>query len=85
MKKFTIMLVLLFVLSASAFAEGQYPLGGRTSSQGQVCLTEGDIPLGGKSCPQGQTGLTEDTTHSGGKSHNPIIKTVFDFLESIFG
>lgn len=68
MKKFATILVLLFVLSVSAFAEGEYPAGGKSCPQGQqTCFAdEGQIPLGGK-------------------SDNPIIKTVFDFLKSIFG
>lgn len=50
MKKFATVLVLLFVLSVSVFAEeGQIPIGGRTCPQGQVCFTEGEIPTGGKS------------------------------------
>jgi hypothetical protein len=51
MKKFASTLVLLFVLSVSAFAEeGQIPIGGRTCPQGQTCFTNtGDIPNGGKS------------------------------------
>jgi hypothetical protein len=51
MKKFTTILVLLFVLSVSAFAdEGQIPAGGKSCPQGQqTCLTEGDILTGGKS------------------------------------
>lgn len=49
MKKFATTLVLLFVLSVSAFAEGDILLGGKSCPQGQTCLTEGDVPLGGKS------------------------------------
>ncbi len=53
MKKFASILVLLFVLSVSAFAEeGQIPAGGKTCPQGQTCLTDGEIPIGN---------LTEDT------------------------
>lgn len=49
MKKFATIFVLLFVLSVSAFAEGEIPLGGKTCPQGQTCLTEGEIPASGKS------------------------------------
>lgn len=49
MKKFATIFVLLFVLSVSAFADGQIPVGGKSCSQGQTCLTEGEIPAGGKS------------------------------------
>ena len=67
MKKFATILVLLFVLSVSAFAEGDILTGGKACPQGQqTCLTDGGVPIGGKS----------DET---------IIKTMFDFLKSIFG
>lgn len=50
MKKFATTLVLLFVLSVSAFADGQYPAGGRTCPQGQTCFVdEGQIPIDNKS------------------------------------
>ncbi|HEY0428186.1 MAG TPA: hypothetical protein VGC76_10425 [Pyrinomonadaceae bacterium] len=50
MKKFATIFVLLFVLSVSAFADGQFPIGGKSCPQGQVCFTsEGEIPIGGKS------------------------------------
>ena len=50
MKKIATILVLLFVLSVSAFAEGGYPIGGKSCPQGQqTCLTEGEIPASGKS------------------------------------
>lgn len=47
MKKFATIFVLLFVLSVSAFAEGQYPIGGKSCPQGQpTCLVDGgEIPL----------------------------------------
>ena len=76
MRKITTILVLLFVLSVSVFAEGDVPTGGSKSCpQGQVCFTEGDVPLGGK---------TDGTTHSGGISDNSITENIFDFLISIF-
>ncbi|MET0753441.1 MAG: hypothetical protein ABWZ66_08710 [Pyrinomonadaceae bacterium] len=37
MKKFTTTFVLLFVLSISTFAEGEYPLGGKSCPQGTTC------------------------------------------------
>lgn len=38
MKKFAFLLSLLIVLSSSGVADdGQYPLGGRTCPQGQIC------------------------------------------------
>lgn len=50
MKKFATITVLLFVLSVSAFADGDIPLGGKSCPQGkQTCLTDGDVPTGGKS------------------------------------
>lgn len=50
MKKFTTILVLLFVLSVSAFAEGDIHTGGRSCPQGQTCITNtGEYPAGGKS------------------------------------
>jgi hypothetical protein len=50
MKKFATMFVLLFVLSVSVFAEGEFPLGGKSCPQGQTCLAEdGQYPTGGKS------------------------------------
>jgi len=50
MKKFATILVLLFVLSISAFAEGEYPIGGKSCPQGQTCFTNaGEYPAGGKS------------------------------------
>lgn len=50
MKKFTTILVLLFVLCVSAFAEGEIPTGGKTCPQGQVCFSDtGEYPTGGKS------------------------------------
>lgn len=49
MKKIATILVLLFVLSVSAFAEGDVPLGGKSCPQGQVCFSDtGEIPAGGK-------------------------------------
>lgn len=76
MKKIATILVLLFVLSVSAFAEGEIPAGGKSCPQGTVCFTEGDVPLGGS--------LTDGTTHSGAISDNSITKNIFDFLISIF-
>jgi hypothetical protein len=53
MKKFATILVLLFVLSVSAFAEGDIHTGGLADSQGQTCSTDnGGIIHSG--------GLTED-------------------------
>jgi hypothetical protein len=50
MKKFATILVLLFVLSISIFAEGEFPLGGKTCPQGQTCFSNtGEYPAGGKS------------------------------------
>jgi hypothetical protein len=50
MKKFATILVLLFVLSVSAFAgDGDVPLGGKSCPQGQTCLTDGTTHSGGKS------------------------------------
>ena len=50
MKKFATILVLLFVLSVSVFAEGQYPIAGKSCPQGQqTCFTDGDVPTDGKS------------------------------------
>lgn len=48
MKKITTIFVLLFVLTVSAFAEGEYPTGGKTCPQGQTCST-GEYPTGGLS------------------------------------
>lgn len=50
MKKFATILVLLFVLSVSTFAEGEYPIGNKSCPQGQqTCLVgEGQIPIGNK-------------------------------------
>ena len=48
MKKITTILVLLSVLSVSAFADGDVPLGGKSCPQGQHCLTDGQIPASGK-------------------------------------
>ena len=48
MKKFATILVLLFVLSVSAFA-GEFPITGRSCPQEQqTCFTEGQYPAGGK-------------------------------------
>jgi hypothetical protein len=48
MKKSATILVLLFVLSISVFAEGEYPAGGKSCPQGQTCFAnEGDILIGG--------------------------------------
>jgi len=50
MKKFSTILILLFVLSVSAFAEGEIPIGGKNCPQGQVCFSNtGEYPIGGKS------------------------------------
>jgi hypothetical protein len=51
MKKFATILVLLFVLSVSAFAEGDIHTGGRSCPQGQqTCFTNtGEYPIGEKS------------------------------------
>jgi len=51
MRKFATILVLLFVLSVSVFAEGDIHTGGRTCPQGQTCLADngGIIHTGGKS------------------------------------
>lgn len=49
MKKFATILVVLLVLSFSAFAEGEIPIGGKSCPQGQSCFTEGEYPAGGKS------------------------------------
>lgn len=88
MKKFATILVLLFVLSISTFAEeGQIPAGGRSCPQGQTCFVDdGQYPAGGKTCPQGQTCLTDDGQYPiGNRSNNTIIESVFDFLNSILG
>lgn len=71
MKKFTATVVLLFVLSVSAFADGEIPLGGKNCPQGQTCLT-GEIPLGGRA----ETSDSTETT---------IYTEIFDFITSIFG
>lgn len=48
MKKTITILVLLFVLTVSVFAEGDVPIGGgKSCPPGQTCLTDGDVPLGG--------------------------------------
>ncbi len=49
MKKFTLMFVLLLVLSISALAEGEIPIGGKSCPNGQNCLVSSteiskDIP-----------------------------------------
>lgn len=50
MKKFATILVLLFVLSISVFADGQYPAGGKSCPQGQTCIVDdGQFPIGNKS------------------------------------
>jgi len=50
MKKFTTILILLFVLSVSVFAEGDILIGGgKSCPQGQTCLTDGTTHSGGKS------------------------------------
>ena len=50
MKKFATILVLLFALSFSVFAEGEYPIGGKSCPQGQACFTNTvEIPVGEKS------------------------------------
>ena len=54
MKKFATILVLLFVLSISAFADGDIHTGGIACPQGQTCFVDdGNIQLGGKTCPEG--------------------------------
>jgi len=86
MKKFATILVLLFVLSISVFADGEFPIGGKSCPQGQTCFAEGEFPIGGKTCPQGQTCLADEGQYqTGGKSDNTIYKEIFDFLKSIFG
>ena len=87
MKKFVTMVVLLFVLSISAFADGQYPIGNRICPQGQTCIVaDGQFPIGNKTCGQGQTCLVNDGEYPiGGKFNDPIIKSIFDFLKSILG
>lgn len=50
MKKFATILVLLFVLSVSAFAEGEYPIANKSCPQGQTCLVDdGEYPIANKS------------------------------------
>ena len=51
MKKIATIFVLLFVLSVSAFAEGDILIGGgKTCQQGQTCFSNtGEYPAGGKS------------------------------------
>ena len=79
MKKTLTVLVLLFVLSISAFAEGDIPLGGSKSCPpGQTCLTDGDVPIGGSLTDNG------GIIHGGGRAENSITKNIFDFLISIF-
>lgn len=49
MKQFATILVLLFVLSISAFAEGEFPIGNKSCPQGQACFAdEGNTHTGGK-------------------------------------
>jgi hypothetical protein len=49
MKKFATIFALLFVLSISAFAEGDIHTGGKSCPQGQVCFTnEGEYAASGK-------------------------------------
>ncbi len=49
MKKFATILVLLFALSVSTFAEeGTTHSGGRSCPQGQTCLTDGTTHSGGR-------------------------------------
>lgn len=50
MKKFVTLLVLLFVLSVSVFADGEYPIGNKSCPQGQqTCFTDGgEYPIGNK-------------------------------------
>ena len=68
MKKIGTILVLLFVLSCSVFAEeGQIPIGGKSCPQGQqTCLAN------------------EDEFPIDGKAENPIYLEILDFLKSIF-
>jgi hypothetical protein len=65
MKKFATILVLLFVLSISTFAEGEFPIGNRTCPQGQTCLVDGEIPIGN---------ITEDTVF---KNIFDFLKSIF--------
>jgi hypothetical protein len=49
MKKIATILVLVFVLSVSAFADGEIPAGGKNCPQGQTCFSNvGEYPIGGK-------------------------------------
>lgn len=94
MKKFATILVLLFVLSVSAFADGQYPIGGIVCPQGQTCFANGEFPIGNKTCPEGQTCLadgdilignkTDGQIPIGGLMEDSIIGNVFYHLKSIF-
>lgn len=47
MKKFATILVLLFVLSISAFAEGDIHTGGLACPIDQTYSVKGEIPIGG--------------------------------------
>ncbi len=75
MKKITTVLVLLFVLSVSVFADGVYGAGGKSCPQGQTCLFDGNVPADGKSDSTDQTGETKEDS---------IFENVLDFLKSIF-
>lgn len=84
MKKFATILVLVFVLSISTFADGDIGLGGKTCAAGQTCLFDGQFPIGNKTDSKDQTDLTDGTTHSGGLTDDSIFENVLDFLKSIF-
>ena len=85
MKKFATTLILLFVLSVSAFA-GEFPIGNKTCPPGQTCFAEGEIPLGNKTCARSKLVLPMTALHiRAGISENPFVKNIFDFLKTIFG
>ena len=86
MKKFATILVLLFVLSVSTFADGVIHIGNRNCPQGQTCLTDGGIRTrrNRTDYPQSQTDLTDGDISIGGLMEDSIIGNVFYFLKSIF-
>lgn len=85
MKKITFSLILLFVFTFTAFAEGEIHIGG-FANDGIIHIggfADGDIHIGGKSCPQNQNCLVQ-TEQTESDSDNQIFSAVRNFLDLLF-
>ncbi len=73
--------LVIALFCSTSFAEGDMGAGGFWSGDETTNTLEGDMGAGGKTCPQGQTCLLSSEDNS----DDSILKSIQDYLETIFG